>query len=82
MFNGSAINDTCVVRFDQVGFAMGSSSSAWNFWLLESLANNTVGQFAKRDSHALEKRQARADRQPENPQSDHVLPAGIQLVVE
>jgi lysophospholipase len=63
MFNGSALNDTCVVGFDQFGFAIGSSSSAWNFWLLESMTNNTEGQFAKRalDEHNLEKRQSRPD---------------------
>jgi lysophospholipase len=59
MFNGSAVNDTCVVGFDQIGFAMGTSSTAWNLWLLESLTNNTVGQFAKRDT--LDKRQSRPD---------------------
>jgi lysophospholipase len=58
MLNGSAVNNTCVVGFDQAGFAMGSSSSAWNFWLLESLTNNTQGQFAKR---SLNKRQSPPD---------------------
>jgi lysophospholipase len=66
MFNGSAVNETCVTGFDQAGFAIGSSSSAWNLWLLESLTNNTIGQFAKRDleeadTHALLKRQSRPD---------------------
>jgi lysophospholipase len=60
MFNGSAINDTCVIGFDQAGFAIGSSGSAWNLWLLEYLSNNTLGQFAKRDQ-CLEKRQSRPD---------------------
>ena len=56
MFNGSAINDTCVVGFDQVGFAMGTSSSADNFWTLEAISNGTEGSFAKRSS--LRKRQS------------------------
>jgi len=56
MFNGSAINDTCVVGFDQVGFAMGTSGSADNFWTLEVISNGTEGGFAKRSS--LQKRQA------------------------
>ena len=61
MFNGSAINNTCVVGFDQAGFAIGTSGSAWNEWLLEYLSNNTLGQFAKRDLHDLEKRQSRPE---------------------
>jgi lysophospholipase len=69
MFNGSAINDTCVVGFDQAGFALGTSSSAWNFWLIESLTNNTEGQFAKRD---LEKRQSRPDG--DNPETLSLIP--------
>ena len=56
MFNGSAINDTCVVGFDQVGFAMGTSASADNNWTLQSISNGTEGGFAKRSS--LAKRQA------------------------
>jgi lysophospholipase len=60
MFNGSTINDICVVGFDQLRFVTGLSSLAWNFWLLESLTNNTVGEFAKRDS-SLRKRQSRPD---------------------
>lgn len=61
MFNGSAINETCVEGFDSLSFAVGSSSNAWNGWLLESESNNTLGLFAKRslsdESHSLVKRQ-------------------------
>jgi lysophospholipase len=61
MFNGSAINETCVEGFDSLAFAVGSSSNAWNGWLLESESNNTLGLFAKRslseESRSLVKRQ-------------------------
>jgi lysophospholipase len=63
MINGSAINNTCVVGFDQTGFAMGTSSSAWNLWLLNSLTNGIEGQFAKRDLGATEERHVIEKRQ-------------------
>ena len=65
MFNGSAANESvCVKGFDSITFAMGTSATAWNLWLVSALSNGTNTQFAKRSlpeepqHHALEKRQA------------------------
>ncbi|OJJ42302.1 hypothetical protein ASPZODRAFT_125778 [Penicilliopsis zonata CBS 506.65] len=47
--NGQPVNDSvCVRGFDRDSLIIGSSADAFNFWYLEAVSNDTLGQFAKR----------------------------------
>ncbi|PWY84769.1 lysophospholipase [Aspergillus heteromorphus CBS 117.55] len=47
--HGRPVNESvCYQGFDRDSFIIGSSANAFNFWYLEAVSNNTLGQFAKR----------------------------------
>ncbi|PYH90002.1 lysophospholipase [Aspergillus ellipticus CBS 707.79] len=49
--NGQPVNDSvCYQGFDRDSLIIGTSADAFNFWYLESISNDTLGQFAKRSS--------------------------------
>ncbi|PYI03128.1 lysophospholipase [Aspergillus sclerotiicarbonarius CBS 121057] len=52
--------EQCVVNLDQASFVLGSVASAWNYWYLEAVSNDTLGTFSKRNG-AIQKRDSNVD---------------------
>ncbi|PWY77487.1 lysophospholipase [Aspergillus heteromorphus CBS 117.55] len=52
--------EQCVENLDQTSFVLGTVASAWNYWYLEAVSNDTLGMFSKRDGR-VEKRDALID---------------------